>query len=400
MWPGYNLIYIEHNTIKINRMRAIILLICAMMLLLTSCLKPDEYATIRDIPSETTMRIITKYYEPFLLDGEWVCGKELQDYRQTPDTTYYDKYDNQILRLSPYEIVKVTFRDAQRHRASEILAVYPISGYKMRFDFVVDSQGNLTEIKHYGDTSRSSSLPKPTVYKYNADGVIIESIESDPTGDDVISRYNDDRKLIEQIDGSRKMIVSRPPRENEESYVVTYQTIDENCQYSHNGIKGLVEESTEVFDVSTDLLKRKITKYYDYGVLKEEEDVSCVYDDKNRRIEETRSGKDVAVYYSVPNDLTHEESEAYIKKHYYSPPSYTDKTRISMWHYNEKDDLRYYGYVYTYGDDDYRQVEHYEYDYDSEDNWIRKTTYRLDINENEPDNLRPILITMREITYY
>ncbi len=329
----------------------------------------DKYSTIRDIPNETATRIITKYYRPFLLDEEWVCGEEVQYIYHRPDTVYYDKYKNFILRLSVYGVERAHYFDAPEQIISHVLTI-TTSGKKGQVEYIRDPQGKLLEIRHHGGSMYG--VPDPQINKYDNEG-----------------------KLIERIEGSLKTKASFPPRGNNKDYLVIYKKTNDNYQYTHNSITGLIEEGTEIYDSQTNLLQRKITKKYQYGVLQSEVDAAAFYDNNKRRVKEVSQTKEIIAppYFQTPRDLTPEEHDEYIRKQYFSPPEYNNYSNTILWEYDEKGNL-----ISMWVND--RETERYEYTYDHKDNWIKKMTFSRPSNGTNNTSLQPTLITMRDITYY
>ena len=330
----------------------------------------SEYSNIRSIPKEATKRIVTRYYEPLLHNGEWICGREYENYSPGSDTVYYDAYGNVLLRiyLKGLAIEKHIYQDTSKGKIME-------SHYKWfkkygKVQYIRNPNGKRLEVKHSGDVPLLRA-PDPVKYIYNDNGQLIEKQYKDYK-----VRYN-----------------YMPPTVDEN--IITIQTSN--------------EMSTKIYNNTSSKLQREIREEYRYGKLDSKYDIIFTYDSKGRVIKEETTGKTVGIV-TIPMSEAEgvDEIEAYIIKNYYSPPKYFDVGKIIEWRFNDNGN----NVLYLVRDLDpssgrfrvvYYKSRRYVYEYNDKGEWIKAITFWLDnipqTDINAEKSGKPEIITIREIKY-
>lgn len=369
-------------------MKRITFTLLAGLILLMGC--DNKHSDIRNTPKEAKKCIITKYYEPLQHNGELICGKELDDAASLPDMTYYDEYNNLLLRviLESNAAIRYHYLDPSKKLNDFILIETGDGESKGKIEYIRNEHNKLIEIKHSGETF---------------------SLGSDP----VKYVYNDKGERKEAHYKNYYILMNSLPSANGQE-VRSYKEIKPSCKYSYNGTSGLTEEGTEIFD-DNDLLQRKIIEHYDYGHLHSVEDYIITYNENGEPLKEEMNGKTAAHYYGGYDvGMSEEEIEKWTIQNYYSPPKYKKIGHIKEWRYNEKGDVISYMFTsldwstYTKWEINEFLSEEYEYEYNEKGDWIKQITYAhkdikydsLDIRQREYEERQPRRITMREIVYY
>lgn len=349
------------------------------IILITSCVEKQHSnkEDINTVPIEARKCIITTHYTPILHEGKWICGEEYSRSENLSDTIYYDENNNKLLRIlkGGYAINKYIY-----HSPKEKLLEKIYSLQRENIDsalYIRNAENKLIELVVSGD-------------------IFAENLESKSY------HYNNKGERSEIMQGDTKTTIEQSPSKDGLT-IKTFRKFKKKADSSNE----LIEKGTEIFNPEGQLL-RIINEYYKYGRVDKEEDFSFTYDEKNRRIKEEMKGQTAAMHFQVPNNLSPEEQEEYIRKNYYENIEYTPIAYIKEWKYNSHGDLE--SYIYKTLDNDSGRIkinpnfsERYEFLYNKEGEWVEKYSYMmyksniLSREKESEENNEPYLISIREI---
>jgi hypothetical protein len=337
--------------------------------------------------------VITTYYEPISHNGEWVCGKEhIGTWKEVfPDTTFYDEYDNVMLKIINLEhtrkIVNNTYFSPKEKKLMK-QNVWCMSNWDEKpeegiIDFIRNEKGLLVERKIYGEINNylisDIVFENPVIYKYDDTGRRIEAIETENTRKETIKYLPEDKGLL----------------------VVTSQVIDSNVKYYYQNTKGLVEQNTWIYDSKSLLLQRKIQEYYKYGYFNHKIDITYSYNKENQLIREYSKKEYAEIYTIVPSNLRGEKLDKFMEDefskitdddHEYDNSisnreyngygdiiSITDSTQTIFRNRHKQSDTNSILDAIDAWNNEYQRkwserVNKYEYEYNKKNDWTKRVT--------------------------
>lgn len=281
------------------------MLLIIFEILFCGCKQSNNYKL-----EEVKKIIETRYYNAVEQDGEWVCGKEINDFVDHRHViVYYDCYDNEIIQKEINEnedttfIAKSYYYEPKESKLAKIEVKYPLTKETEIAYWKRNANGQLIEIE--GE-----------IIEYGIEG---KSFEYDKQG----------KRIKEYNNNYIKRIKYNP--ENELTYASEYDI--------YNSTKELKESGICFIDKKTELLKREIKETYKYGVVDESWDIEYIYNTDGQKILESWNGAIRGTYFKVPSELSRDKRQEYIKHNYYNTQQPSEKQKREFhWGYNKQGD--------------------------------------------------------------
>ena len=395
--------------------------ICAI-LLLQSCNKNQE-EDLFEKPVNSVKSIETRYYKPLFINDKWITGGEVDDILRTyPKIEYFDKFNNILLEKELRDTIIRRYNNfytrtfyfdpttGKKSKQTKLRVGSNMNNYGTR-EYKRDSLGRLTSIIETGH-----NVPW-------CDSYCPESISYDSEG----NKTEKQRELT---------TITKKIHSDSDITVYMKQVINENERDSYyHEIYGLSEYEIITTDTETGNIISVLTEDIGYGTLSHKSMTRYKYNNNGNIIEEEIFKIGTPLLLSVPDGLSSEEEEKYIKKNYFGENvKYTSYVEKYIREYNSNNDLIYESYTkkpnisteefpiefnirsYSHqikqkpsllGGESSKKT-YYEYVYNDRNDWTKRTKYHRvqdmspfyqSLNKDKPDQQVDEII-IRKIEYF
>lgn len=311
-----------------------IIYMALIALTIISCNKKVD-AELFEKPKSSVKSIETRYYEPLLINNKWITGREINDIRICAKIEYFDEFNNILLKKELRDSInkkydnfytRTFYFDSSTGKISKQIKLRAdsyMTNYGTR-EYKRDSLGRLTAIivtnnGELGATWWNHYLPEHI--SYDSEGNKIEKQDKQTTITKKIHSDNDITVYMKQV-------------------------IDEEHCYSYKGIYGLSEYDIITTDTKTGNTIMVLAEFAQYGTLSHKTMTRYKYNNSGSIIEEEIFKIETPLLLRVPNDLSSEEKEEYIKENYFGSnvryTSYYEKTERN---YDGNNNLTYESFI-------------------------------------------------------